>query len=157
MRRFFFAAAVALAVVALDQGTKLWVVGAFAPGETLPLLPFFSLTYVRNQGAAWGLFQGAHLWLAGFGAVAVALCCLFWRRIFGDHAWAAPLGGLLLGGIVGNLVDRVRLGYVVDFLDFHWGAAHFPCFNVADSAICVGVAALIALQWWEGRGRGKEA
>lgn len=157
MRRFFFAAAVALAVVALDQGTKLWVVGAFAPGETLPLVPFFSLTYVRNQGAAWGLFQGAHLWLAGFGAVAVALCCLFWRRIFGDHAWAAPLGGLLLGGIVGNLVDRVRLGYVVDFLDFHWGAAHFPCFNVADSAICVGVAALIALQWWEGRGRGKEA
>lgn len=157
MRRFFFAAAVALAVVALDQGTKLWVVGAFAPGETLPLLPFFSLTYVRNQGAAWGLFQGAHLWLAGFGAVAVALCCLFWRRIFGDHAWAAPLGGLLLGGIVGNLVDRVRLGYVVDFLDFHWGAAHFPCFNVADSAICVGVAALIALQWWEGRGGGKEA
>lgn len=157
MRRFFFAAAVALAVVALDQGTKLWVVGAFAHGETLPLLPFFSLTYVRNQGAAWGLFQGAHLWLAGFGAVAVALCCLFWRRIFGDHAWAAPLGGLLLGGIVGNLVDRVRLGYVVDFLDFHWGAAHFPCFNVADSAICVGVAALIALQWWEGRGGGKEA
>lgn len=157
MRRFFFAAAIALAVVALDQGTKLWVVGAFAPGETLPLVPFFSLTYVRNQGAAWGLFQGAHLWLAGFGAVAVALCCLFWRRIFGDHAWAAPLGGLLLGGIVGNLVDRVRLGYVVDFLDFHWGAAHFPCFNVADSAICVGVAALIALQWWEGRGRGKEA
>lgn len=157
MRRFFFAAAVALAVVALDQGTKLWVVGAFAPGETLPLVPFFSLTYVRNQGAAWGLFQGAHLWLAGFGAVAVALCCLFWRRIFGDHAWAAPLGGLLLGGIVGNLVDRVRLGYVVDFLDFHWGAAHFPCFNVADSAICVGVAALIALQWWEGRGGGKEA
>lgn len=155
MRRFFFAAAVALAVVALDQGTKLWVVGAFAPGETLPLLPFFSLTYVRNQGAAWGLFQGAHLWLAGFGAVAVALCCLFWRRIFGDHAWAAPLGGLLLGGIVGNLIDRVRLGYVVDFLDFHWGAAHFPCFNVADSAICVGVAALIALQWWEGRGGGK--
>lgn len=157
MRRFFFAAAVALAVVALDQGTKLWVVGAFAPGETLPLVPFFSLTYVRNQGAAWGLFQGAHLWLAGFGAVAVALCCLFWRRIFGDHAWAAPLGGLLLGGIVGNLVDRVRLGYVVDFLDFHWGAWHFPCFNVADSAICVGVAALIALQWWEGRGGGKEA
>lgn len=157
MRRFFFAAAIALAVVALDQGTKLWVVGAFAPGETLPLVPFFSLTYVRNQGAAWGLFQGAHLWLAGFGAVAVALCCLFWRRIFGDHAWAAPLGGLLLGGIVGNLVDRVRLGYVVDFLDFHWGAAHFPCFNVADSAICVGVAALIALQWLEGRGGGKEA
>lgn len=157
MRRFFFAAAVALAVVALDQGTKLWVVGAFAHGETLPLLPFFSLTYVRNQGAAWGLFQGAHLWLAGFGAVAVALCCLFWRRIFGDHAWAAPLGGLLLGGIVGNLVDRVRLGYVVDFLDFHWGAWHFPCFNVADSAICVGVAALIALQWWEGRGGRKEA
>lgn len=151
MRAFFIATAVFLAVLAFDQATKVWVERAFALGESVEVFPVFALTYVRNQGAAWGLFQGAHLWLAGFGAVAVAGCCLFWRRIFGPHAWAPPLGGLLLAGIVGNLIDRVRLGYVVDFLDFHWGDAHFPCFNVADSAICVAVVALIVLQTWADR------
>ena len=147
VRRFLVALAVALAVLALDQGTKLWVLGAFAHGESVEVLPVFALTYVRNHGAAWGMFQGAQLWLAAFGVLAVAACLVFWRKIFGEHPLSAPIAGLLLGGVVGNLIDRVRLGYVVDFLDFHWGASHFPCFNVADSAICVAVAALIVLQW----------
>ena len=147
MRAFLAAFAVFALVLALDQLTKVWVERVFALGESLPILPVFSLTYVRNQGAAWGLFQGAQLWLAAFGALAALACCLFWRRLFGPHRWAPPLGGLLLAGIVGNLIDRLRLGYVVDFLDFHWGASHFPCFNVADSAICVAVFALILLQW----------
>lgn len=148
VRRFLVALAVALAVLALDQGTKLWVLGAFAHGESVEVLPVFALTYVRNHGAAWGMFQGAQPWLAAFGVLAVAACLVFWRKIFGEHPLSAPIAGLLLGGVVGNLIDRVRLGYVVDFLDFHWGASHFPCFNVADSAICVAVAALIVLQWW---------
>ena len=147
MRKYLIACAVALAVLALDQATKLWVVADFRPGESVDVLSVFALTYVRNQGAAWGMFQGAQLWLAGVGVLAVVLCFVFWRKIFGDHAWAAPVAGLLLGGIVGNLIDRVRLGYVIDFLDFHWGASHFPCFNIADSAICIGVFALIVLQW----------
>ena len=80
MRAFFIATAVFLAVLAFDQATKVWVERAFALGESVEVFPVFALTYVRNQGAAWGLFQGAHLWLAGFGAVAVAGCCLFWRN-----------------------------------------------------------------------------
>ena len=147
MRKYLIACAVALAVLALDQATKLWVVADFRPGESVDVLSVFALTYVRNQGAAWGMFQGAQLWLAGVGVLAVVLCFVFWRKIFGDHAWAAPVAGLLLGGIIGNLIDRVRLGYVIDFLDFHWGVSHFPCFNIADSAICIGVFALIVLQW----------
>ncbi len=147
MRALLTALAVFLPTLALDQASKVWVERAFALGESHPLLPVLSLTYVRNHGAAWGLFQGAQLWLAGFGALAVLGCLLFWRRLFGPHRWAPPLGGLLLAGIVGNLIDRLRLGYVVDFVDCHWGDAHFPCFNVADSAICLAVFALILLQW----------
>ena len=155
MRKYLIASAVALAVLALDQLTKLWVVADFQPGESVDVLSVFALTYVRNQGAAWGMFQGAQLWLAGIGVLAVILCFVFWRKIFGDHAWAAPVAGLLLGGIIGNLIDRVRLGYVIDFLDFHWGTSHFPCFNIADSAICIGVFALMVLQWVYGEENGE--
>ena len=146
MRKYLIASAVALAVLALDQLTKLWVVADFQPGESVDVLSVFALTYVRNQGAAWGMFQGAQLWLAGIGVLAVILCFVFWRKIFGDHAWAAPVAGLLLGGIIGNLIDRVRLGYVIDF---------FPCFNIADSAICIGVFALMVLQWVYGEENGE--
>ena len=141
MRKYLIASAVALAVLALDQLTKLWVVADFQPGESVDVLSVFALTYVRNQGAAWGMFQGAQLWLAGVGVLAVILCFVFWRKIFGDHAWAAPVAGLLLGGIIGNLIDRVRLGYVIDFLDF--------------SAICIGVFALMVLQWVYGEENGE--
>lgn len=135
------------AVLALDQATKVWVERAFALGESLPLLPFLSLTYVRNQGAAWGMFQGAHYALAAFGVLAALGLCLFWRTLFGPHPRVLPAVGLLFAGIVGNVIDRFRLGYVVDFLHVHWGAWHFPCFNVADSAICLAVGLLLILQW----------
>lgn len=148
MRKYILAAVlIGLGILALDQVTKVVVERAFDFGETLPILPFFSLTYVRNQGAAWGMFQGAQYALAAFAAIAIVLCIFFWRKLFGASPWTYPLGGLLFAGIVGNLIDRVRLGYVVDFLDFHWGNAHFPCFNVADSAICVAVFLIILLQW----------
>ncbi len=146
-RAFALGLALLILTLALDQAAKLWVERAFALGESLPLLPVLNLTYVRNQGAAWGLFQGAQTALAAFGAIAIALCCVFWKKIFGPYRWAPPLMGLLFGGILGNLVDRLRLGYVVDFVDCHWGGAHFPCFNVADAAICLSVAALVVLQW----------
>lgn len=137
----------ALVCLFLDQWTKVAVERAFALGESLPLTSFFSLTYVRNQGAAWGMFQGAHYVLAGVGIVAVVVCACYWRKIFGPSPWTLPAGALLFSGILGNVIDRIRLGYVVDFLDFHWGASHFPCFNVADSAICVAVFCLILIQW----------
>lgn len=139
--------AIGLVVLAADQVTKVVVERLFYLGESLPVWPVFSLTYVRNQGAAWGMFQGAHYVLAGFAVVAMAACVLFWRHLFGEERRAIPVGGLLFAGIIGNLIDRVRLGYVVDFLDFHWGVHHFPCFNIADCAICISVFLLILLQW----------
>lgn len=146
-RALLIALPLAIAVLALDQATKVWTERAFALGESLPLLPFLSFTYVRNQGAAWGMFQGAHYVLAAFGIVAALAICLFWRKLFGPHPRLLPAVGLLLAGIVGNVIDRVRLGYVVDFIHVHWGSWHFPCFNIADSAICIAVGLLILLQW----------
>lgn len=148
MRKWLFSSIVLGGVMlALDQVTKVMVERAFRVGESVSVLPFFSLTYVRNQGAAWGMFQGAHYALAGFAVVALVLCVIFWRKLFGTARINLPIGGLLFSGIIGNLIDRVRLGYVIDFFDFHWGTYHFPCFNVADSAICVAVFLLILLQW----------
>lgn len=146
-RALLIALPLAIVALALDQATKVWTERAFALGESLPLLPFLSFTYVRNQGAAWGMFQGAHYVLAAFGIVAALAICLFWRKLFGPHPRLLPAVGLLLAGIVGNVIDRVRLGYVVDFIHVHWGSWHFPCFNIADSAICIAVGLLILLQW----------
>jgi signal peptidase II len=149
MRKFLCLSSVlGLVILALDQVTKVIVEQRFYLGESIPVLPFFSLTYVRNQGAAWGMLQGAHYFLAGFAVVALVVIGVFWRRLFGNDRRFLPLVGVLFAGIIGNLIDRVRLGYVVDFLDFHWGSYHFPCFNVADSAICLSVFGIILLQWW---------
>jgi signal peptidase II len=124
----------------LDQATKRLVTERFYLGESLPVLPgFFNLTYVRNTGAAWGLFGGFSAGLALVSAV-VLVALVVYRRAFLTDSLAHRLAlGLMIAGIVGNLLDRVRLGYVVDFLDFHRGGSHFPAFNVADSCICVGV------------------
>lgn len=131
---------ISIAVTVLDQVTKDWVTGRFAPGEGVPVIPgFFQLVYVRNTGAAWGMFGGLTGWLAVFSILMLVTIVLF-RRSFLDDTLAHRIAlGCMVGGIVGNLIDRLRLQYVVDFLDFHAGVHHFPAFNVADSAICVGV------------------
>ncbi len=154
MRRgWIYAGAVFGGVLALDQLTKVWVERAFTLGESLPLLPFFSLTYVRNEGAAWGILQGRQILLAIVGAVAVLVLTRFWRAIFGDHPLALPALGLLNAGIVGNLIDRVRLSYVVDFVDLHWAGCHFPCFNIADCAISLAVGLIFYFEWRNSRTR----
>ena len=132
---------VAVGIVLLDQATKEWVRRAFALHESIPVLPdFFSLTYVRNTGAAWGMFSGQNLSLALLAVVMLAALVLFRHKLLMPGRIHRVALGLLCGGIVGNLLDRVRLDFVTDFLDFHWRGWHFPAFNVADSAICVGVA-----------------
>lgn len=112
---------------------------------------FLDLAYVENRGCAWGMFQGQVWPLAAFACAALAV--LFWKRraVFpaGKAGVAAEL--LLYAGIVGNLVDRVARGFVVDMFDFHWGVHHFPVFNVADSYITVSAAMLILLGFLEGR------
>ncbi len=129
-----------VAVAVLDQVTKDQVMTHFYPGESLAMVPgFFDLVYVRNTGAAWGMFGGSNGWLALFSVVMLVVIVVF-RRSFLSDTWIHKVAfGLMTGGITGNLIDRLRLNYVVDFLDFHWYSHHFPAFNVADSAICVGV------------------
>ncbi len=136
----------ALAIVVLDQATKLLIAhfipfGAFYPPQSTEVIPgFFSLVHVGNTGAAWSLFSGHSTILALVGLLALALLW-FLRKSLQLHL---PLSqwsfGLIIGGIIGNLIDRFRLGYVIDFLDFHVNDWYWPSFNIADSGITVGVA-----------------
>lgn len=132
-------------VFALDQLTKYWInvrlpFGSYGPGASIQIFPnFFYLVHVGNTGAAWSMFAGASLWLALL-AVGTLIAIFFWRRQLGLRAAAAQVAfGLLCGGIVGNLVDRLVHGHVIDFLDFHFGSYTYPTFNVADIGICIGV------------------
>ena len=131
---------VALCVVLLDQASKEWVRGAFSLHESVPVIPgFFHLTYVRNTGAAWGMFSGQNVALSALALVMLAVLVVFRRKILPPGRVHRVALGLLCGGIAGNLFDRLRLDYVTDYLDFHIGTWHWPAFNIADSAICIGV------------------
>ena len=142
----------AATVVAVDQLTKLWAVSCLKPVGTIPVVPrFFSLSYVENPGAAWGMLAGRQFFLIAFSLVTLGF--LLWKRrdLFG-HLWLGfPTLSLIAGGVLGNLIDRVRINHVIDFLDFFWGRSHFPAFNVADSSICVGVFLFIITQWHHDR------
>ncbi len=137
--------AVAAAVAVADQLVKWWAIPALSatPGG-IEVLPFFNLVMVWNRGVSFGLLGGAALppWLlAGFaGLVAVGLA-VWLARV--DGRWLVVGIGLIIGGAVGNIVDRLRHGAVADFLDFHIGVYHWPAFNVADAAISVGLVALV--------------
>ena len=125
-----------IAVVLGDQLSKEWIRAAHPLHESHAVVPgFFDLTHVQNTGAAWGMFSGNSLALALGALATLAALLVFRRRIFTPGRGGAVVAGLLTGGILGNLLDRVRLGYVTDFLDFYHGTWHFPAFNVADAAI----------------------
>lgn len=128
-------AVASLVPVILDQGLKIWVVRSLAPGETWPVWgEIFRLTRVHNSGAAFGLFpQGTSAFLAASAAVVLGLGLYL---LFGRPTGLRALGAAFIwGGAVGNLLDRARLGYVVDLLS----VGHFPVFNVADAALVLGV------------------
>ena len=132
--------ALSFAIVVSDQVTKHAVRYNFSPGESAVVIPhFFDLTYVRNTGAVWGALQNQNEWLAVVSIAALALIVLFHNYLSGGLVVYASALGCISGGIVGNLIDRVKLGWVTDFLDFYWNASHWPSFNIADSAICIGV------------------
>ncbi len=150
MRKFYiWSIALFVLFLGIDLLTKVWVVSNFALHESMNVCSFFSFTYIRNQGAAWGMFQGAHILLAIFGILATIACILFRKKLFGANPWNLIPLGILCSGIIGNMLDRLLRGYVVDFLDFYWGTSHFPCFNVADIAICCGVGLLFLIQLLE--------
>jgi signal peptidase II len=139
----------ALVIVVADQATKHVVRASFRLGESIPVIDgFLNWTYVRNTGAAWGMF-GGHTTVLTFLSLVVLAVMLIYRRSFLsdtlDHRIAL---GLMIGGIVGNFMDRFRQGWVTDMIDVYIGDAHWPCFNLADSAICVGVGIYLLTSLW---------
>jgi signal peptidase II len=136
----------AAAVIAADQLVKWIVLARFAPGEGLEVTSFFNLVLVFNKGAAFSLLAREAGWqtplLVGFALVAAGIVSVLIVRSPDKNLLRAALA-LILGGALGNVIDRLRFGHVVDFLDFHAAGWHFPAFNVADSAITIGAALLI--------------
>ncbi|MCZ7563619.1 MAG: signal peptidase II [Burkholderiales bacterium] len=138
--------AVALGLALLDQATKALVQAHLVPGEVVRVSGFFNLVLVFNTGAAFSFLAGASGWqrelFIGIGVVAAAVIVVLLRRHPHERLFGAGLTAIL-GGALGNLYDRVNLGRVVDFLDFHALGWHWPAFNLADSAITVGAALVI--------------
>ncbi len=136
---------IALVVLVLDQLTKLWIVDrlpfpSYGPGRWIPVIDgVFHLVHVGNTGAAWSLFTGQSTLLALLALITLG-AIYHWRHALTLKVkWMQLSFGLLCGGIVGNLIDRLAYGHVVDFLDFHFGNYIYPTFNVADSGIVIGV------------------
>ncbi|HET9653359.1 MAG TPA: signal peptidase II [Usitatibacter sp.] len=141
--------ALSAAVIVLDLATKAWITSSFRLGEAREVTPFFNLVLAHNTGAAFSFLAGAggwQRWLFTAITVVISVALVVMLRRHDRNALLATAFALVLGGALGNLYDRLTLGYVVDFLDFHWAGSHFPAFNVADSAITVGVALLL----WDG-------
>ena len=135
--------ATALVVVALDQILKRVVVATMRMGESRDVLgSFFRLTRTENTGAAFGLLRGRSTWFIVISLVASIAIVVFRREIAKMRRWEQLAFGLILGGAVGNLIDRIRLGAVVDFIDLGFAHMRWPSFNVADSAISIGVVLL---------------
>lgn len=134
-------------VVALDQLTKHFVDASMDLYETIELTPFFQLTYLRNQGAAFSFLSQAGGWQRWFFillSLAASVGISIWlKHLRADQRWEAVAWALVLGGALGNLIDRIAYGYVIDFVDVFYRYWHWPAFNVADSAITVGVAMLL--------------
>ncbi len=137
----------AAVIVVLDLGTKSLATNMLEYAISVPVLPFFNFTLLHNTGAAFSFLANAGGWQRWFFAVlAVVISGMLvkWLATLKSDKWLAIAIALVLGGALGNLYDRVVLGYVVDFLHFYWGNYHFPAFNLADSAITVG-AIMMAL------------
>jgi signal peptidase II len=147
---------VSLAIVVADLATKAWIDSAFTYGESRAITPFFNLVLVYNKGAAFSFLADAGGWQRWFFTVLTSVICVvivaMLRRRHAERMLALALA-LVLGGALGNLYDRVTLGHVVDFVQLHAGGYYWPAFNVADSAICVGVALLL----WDSLRQGGEA
>ena len=133
-------------VLIADQLTKLYIDRTMQLYQSIPVIDgLFSITYLRNRGAAFSFLANASWRLPFFilvSLIAMAAIMTAFRKLRNDQQFAAFSLTLILSGAIGNLIDRLRLGEVIDFLDVYWGSHHWPAFNVADSAICVGVAML---------------
>jgi signal peptidase II len=136
-----------IAVMIIDQVSKYWVAVSLTPYKPMPICPMFNITLAYNTGAAFSFLSGAgdwHRWFfAGFSLVVSAILVIWlWRTSDKDRLQSLGIS-LILGGAVGNLIDRGLQGYVVDFIDVYYQHHHFATFNLADSAISIGAAALV--------------
>jgi signal peptidase II len=138
---------ISLLVLVLDQASKLAIDSSMRLYESIPLLPFFNLTYVHNTGAAFSLLSEAGGWqrwlFAGLAIVMSGVISVWIWRLKAHETLMAIALSMVLGGAIGNLIDRIAYGYVIDFLDAYYQAWHWPAFNIADSAICIGVAIMV--------------
>lgn len=150
--RYFALAAIASVIVALDQMVKLYIHTHFNVGDTLMVVQnYFNITYVRNTGAAFGILRDSwesfrSLFFLLMPPVAMVIIIAILRGVANSDRWQVLALSLIFGGAVGNYIDRLRFGYVIDFLDFHLRDIYsWPSFNVADSAIVTGVGLLLLL------------
>lgn len=149
MKKLLSLAAAFLIAALVDRLTKNWALANLAYASPLPVVGgFFNLTLVYNKGAAFGIFSNfedglRQILLAAAAAVALLSVVYFLAKEYRGSVAAHIAVGFILGGALGNIIDRISFGYVIDFLDFYVGQNHWPAFNIADSAICVGVFALI--------------
>ena len=149
--KYLILLAVTPLILLVDQLTKLYIDGTMKVYQSIPVIDgLFNITYLRNRGAAFSFLAEASWRLPFFliaTVIAVIAILVAFRKLRDDQRFAAVSLSLILSGAVGNLIDRVRMGEVIDFLDVYWKNHHWPAFNVADSAICVGVA-LLALDMY---------
>ena len=146
---------ISLLVIVVDQLTKFWIETNFVLGERIDVLPVLEIIRAHNPGAAFSFLAAAggwQRWVFTALALGVSVALVFWLRRLSLETRALLASGLalILGGAIGNVVDRIEHGYVVDFVNAHWGNAYFPAFNVADSAISIGAAFVIldAIRDW---------
>ena len=136
----------ALIIVMIDQFTKVLILGYYQLGDSTPVTSFFNIVRVHNTGAAFSFLANAGGWqrwfFTGIGILATGFILWMLKAHSGQRLFSFALA-CILGGAIGNVIDRLLHGYVVDFLDFYWRSSHFPAFNVADSAITIGAIALI--------------
>jgi signal peptidase II len=147
---------ISLLIVAVDQISKLWIERSMVLGEAFPVLPVLDIVRAHNSGAAFSFLADAggwQRWAFSMLAVGVSIALVFWLRklALATHALLASGLVLILGGAVGNVIDRIEHGFVVDFVHLHWGAAYFPAFNVADASISIGAGLVILDALFEGR------
>lgn len=137
-----------LLAIILDQASKLVIAGSMQLYESIEIMPFFKLTYVHNTGAAFSFLSEAGGWqrwfFAGLALAISAVIAVWLARLKKHETLLAVALALVLGGAVGNLIDRLAYGYVIDFLDVYYDAWHWPAFNIADSAITLGVMLMLA-------------
>ena len=156
-KRFTILSVVSLAIIALDQITKSYIVSKMYLHQSIPIIPdYFSLTYIRNPGAAFGILASSS---SGFRMVfflitsifALGLLITIFVRLEPSDWWGQLTIASIFGGAIGNLIDRLQFGEVIDFLDFYISGYHWPAFNVADMAISIGVCSLFLLFAFEKR------